>query len=374
MSTNTSGAGLSRSVILVLCSCSLLAAITSTQHYFNVPWTPHLTRDHQFYRFASRWLVWTNSSQLVIAVFVLWYASLDVERIWGSRKYASFLVVMAGLTTVLEALSLVLFSRAGLRTLPAGPFALTFAVIYQSHRLLPTLYHFQLLHPSLTLNNRFPLYLLSLLLLTSEPPSSVLLCLIGLLSSMAYSSGALPLSLRQWRIPQRVYDTLAQALGPFMGVGSAQRAPVRGTAVTPEEAMLQGLGLGSGGAGGATASAAEMFDVRAVRRRMVDGPTAAQRGGDDAPANAPAGGPPAAPAPTLAAAATVETRLPPITGTSFLQQWQAGLSGGQAAPSSEQVAELSSIFPHATRQAVILALQQNGLNTSRAAEALLTAS
>ncbi|GAA5952727.1 hypothetical protein JCM21900_000419 [Sporobolomyces salmonicolor] len=372
MSTNTSGAGLSRSVVLVLCSCSLLAALTTTQHYFNVPLTPHLTRDHQLYRFALRWLVWRNSSQLVIAAFVLWYASLDVERIWGSRKYASFLVVMAGLTTVLEALSLVLFSHAGLRILPAGPFALTFAVVYQSHRLLPTLYHFQLLHSSLTLNNRFPLYLLSLLLLTSEPPSSVLLCLIGLLSSMAYSSDALPLSLRQWRIPQRVYDTLAQALGPLMGVGSAQSAPVRGTAVTPEEAMLQSLGLGNGGAGGPAASAAGMFDVRAVRRRMADRPTPARRGGDAA-ANALTESPPAVPALPLAAAATVETRWPHMTGTSFLQQWQAGLSGGQAAPSSEQIAELSGIFPHATRPAIILALQQNGLNTTRAAEALLTA-
>jgi hypothetical protein len=82
---------LSTGLLLTLCGCSLLAAITTNQHYFNVPFYghPHIFRDHQFWRFATRLFIWTNSSEVLLSVFVMWYSSLEVERIWGSRKFAA---------------------------------------------------------------------------------------------------------------------------------------------------------------------------------------------------------------------------------------------------------------------------------------------
>lgn len=73
-----------------MCGGSLLAAVTTTQHYFNAPvyGHPHIFRDHQFWRFATRWFAWTNTTEVVLSVLVLWYSSLEVERLWGSRKFA----------------------------------------------------------------------------------------------------------------------------------------------------------------------------------------------------------------------------------------------------------------------------------------------
>ncbi|GAA6008759.1 hypothetical protein JCM11491_003424 [Sporobolomyces phaffii] len=375
MASTLVGAPVSKGLIVSLCGCSLLAAITTTQHYFNVPvfGYPHISRDHQFWRFATRWFVWTNSSEVLLAVFILWYASLEVERIWGSRKFASFLVSVLALSSAIEVVALVIFSRAGLRSLPAGPFALIFAIVYQSHRLVPSLYTFELFHPRILLNNRYPLYVLSLLLLTSQPPVSALLGLCGILASALYTSTALPLWFRHWRLPTRVYDTLGKALSPLLGQNRPYR---RSNIVTFEEAMLEGLGgvateqifgtatgaRGPGGPAGTLEAGGGGGGGNAVRRRsavQLDRATPTPSPRPDAPAPPP---PPAA---------RSATRLPPISGASFLSEWQAGLSGGAPQPSSEQVAELTAIFPHVARPEIVRALQENEMSVVRAAESLV---
>ncbi|GAA5976655.1 hypothetical protein JCM5350_006711 [Sporobolomyces pararoseus] len=368
MASTLVGAPVSKGLILTLCGCSLLAAITTNQHYFNVPFYghPHIFRDHQFWRFATRLFVWTNTSEVLLCVFIMWYSSLEVERLWGSRKFASFLVVVAILSSIFEVLALLLFSRSCLPSLPAGPFALIFAIVYQSHRLVPTLYTFELFHPLLLLNNRYPLYVLSLLLLTSQPPASTILGLCGILASSLYTSNALPLWLRKWTLPTRVYDTVGKAISPLMGQNRPYR---RSNIVTYQEALLESLGgvaaeqifggagtRGGGGGGGLNVEGGG----NAVRRRsavQLDRTTPSQI---PRPGAVPAPPPPPR-----------TSRLPPISGASFLSQWQAGLTGSTSRPSNEQIAELTAIFPHASRAEIIQALQENEMNVMRAAESLV---
>ncbi|GAA6064239.1 hypothetical protein JCM10212_006368 [Sporobolomyces blumeae] len=367
MSSNLVGAPVSKGILVTLCCGSLLAAITTTQHYFNVPCFghPHIFRDHQVWRFATRWCVWSNSADLLVAVFVQWYSAAELERIWGSRKFASFLVVMAGVTTVVELVALVLFARSGLDTLPAGPFALTFAVVYQSYRTVPVTYTFELFHPILTLSNRYAFYAFCLLLATSQPPRSLILAVAGIVASTLYTSNALPLRVRQWRIPKRLYSRLGQALTPLFG---RDRPVRRGTAVTFDGALLQSLG-----ADGASQIIERTVVGRAATARTAGEPRQTAPAPDAATAGAPPPrperrAPPSVPPPPPRTSAS---RIPPIVGASFLSQWQAGLSGGPAQPSNEQIAELSNVFPHATRQEVIRALQENDLSVSRAAAALV---
>ncbi|BGP18988.1 hypothetical protein JCM10213_002592 [Rhodosporidiobolus nylandii] len=384
------GAPVSRALITTLAVASTLAAVTSTQPYFNLPLVPHLSRDHQFWRFLVAPFVFSNSSELFLAVLVLWYASPGVERMFGTRKFASFLVVITAATTVLTALLLSLgwqATRGRFNSLPSGPFAVTFAIVYQSHRLVPTLYHFRLFHPILSLTNRFPLYVLSLLLFTAQPPSSMLLSTLGLLASPAWSANFL--SLRSFRLPPRFYSALARAGKSIFG-DPARMKVKRGNAVTMEEAMLQTLLGASGGVGGGVASAGG-FDVSALRGAAPRRPStataataAAAPAAPAAPTAAPAadaaeaneGVAAALPIPTQPAAPPAEQvppllQVPRIPGASFLRQWQAGLTGAAEGPSPEQIAELQAIFPHHTRQAVVAALQANGHSVARAAEALV---
>ncbi|GAA6041264.1 hypothetical protein JCM8097_001304 [Rhodosporidiobolus ruineniae] len=388
------GAPLSRALIATTVVTSVLAAITSTQQYLAVPLVPHLSRDHQFFRLVGHHFAFSNSSELFLAVLVLWYASPGVERMWGSRKYASFLLVTTALSTVISTLLLVFGWRVTggrFNVLPSGPFAITFAIVAQNHRLIPTLYHFQLFHPSFSLTNRFPLYLLSLLLSTSQPPVSLLLAVIGLTSSLAYTSNFL--AMRDYRLSPRLYAALARPGKRIFG-DPAKWKVKRGTTVTPEEAMLTAL-VGASGSVGAGAAGGS-FDLAALRG-AAQRRTSVQAGGAGAEPTAPANGEelveereadegvaaspisPASPArPTAEAAAappvvTADRPMPRIPGTSFLRQWQAGLTGAAEAPSAAQIAELTAIFPHHTRPAIIAALQENDYSTSRAAEALLLA-
>lgn len=84
-------------------------------------------------------------------MLLLFYTSIPVERSFGSRKFAvsfrlssrtppqspidnsappqSFLVVNVVLATVLEFVALILGSRLGFHTIPAGPFATIFSIL-----------------------------------------------------------------------------------------------------------------------------------------------------------------------------------------------------------------------------------------------------
>ncbi|GAA6006224.1 hypothetical protein JCM10207_000567 [Rhodosporidiobolus poonsookiae] len=407
------GAPVSKALIASLVVASVTAAVTQQQHRFHLPLVPHLVRDHQFYRFLVHNAIYANSSELFLAVLLLWYSAPTVERMWGTRKFANFVLVATAFSTALTALVLLLGWRltgGRFNSLPAGPFAPTFALIYQAHRLVPTLYHFKLFHPSLSLTNRFPLYLLALLLLTSQPPASALLSTLGLLSSLAYTSNLL--SLASYRLPKRLYAALARLSKPVFGDPSAVRVR-RANVVTPEEAMLAALlgtgggvvigGAGGGGAGGGVAGIDLAAGLRGQATAVQPRPPTQPRGTNAAAARAPVAeaavdgeaeqrrsadevdeadatspvSPTGGDAPPAAAATdqalSPERALPRIAGANFLQQWRAGLTGGDERPTQEQINELHAIFPHHTRRAVAAALQQNGLSRSRAAEALLLA-
>lgn len=75
-------------LIVSITFVSVLAAITSTQQYLNIPLVPHLTRDKQFFRLLTSHLAFTNSSEVFLAVLILWYSGPGVERIWGTKKLA----------------------------------------------------------------------------------------------------------------------------------------------------------------------------------------------------------------------------------------------------------------------------------------------
>ncbi|GAA6056194.1 hypothetical protein JCM3770_004257 [Rhodotorula araucariae] len=381
MSANSlAGAPLSRALIVTLVVTSTLAAVTANQHLFHLPLAPHLQRDHQVYRLVAHHLVFANSAELFLGVLVLWQTSMGVERVFGTKKYASFLVITTTFSTVLSFVLLIVGSivtRGRLNVFPAGPFAITFAILYQSHRLHPTLYTFTIFHPLLTLTDRFPVYLLAVLLALSQPPSTLLLALIGLASSAAWTADAL--GLKRYRLPRRVYTALSR-LAPADGALDRLR---RGTAVLPEEALIGGLAVGIGGLAtvrDATAvTPAGVGDEPAAGRRTVrpvpDVAAPAARGGDTVAGGEVAEeadadpGPHHAPVPPPTASARP---LPPISGASFLRQWQAGLTGAPEGPTAAQIAELSGIFPHHSRPAIIAALQTTGHDVTRAAEMLLS--
>ncbi|BGP29401.1 hypothetical protein JCM10296v2_001140 [Rhodotorula toruloides] len=363
------GAPVSKALLTVTVACSIVAAVTSTQHLFHLTLVPHLLRDHQFYRLIAHHFVYANSAELLLGTLLLWQTSAEVERLFGTRKFANFVTITTAFSTVATAVALLLgarLSRGQFNSFPSGPFAATAAVLYQSHRLVPPLYHFRLFHPLLTFSNRFAVYLLAVLLFTSNLPSSAVLGVIGVSSSLAYTSDFL--SMRRYRTSRRVYKSLARIGGLVLRTDDGTQIR-RGTAVTAEEVLLQALAAAQGGAAGAVGGGLEASALRGLTQRAAQ--PAPEEATAVAPAPAEAAEPAESPAAPTPAAPTTPSRAPRM---GFLRQWQAGLTGAPEGPTAAQIAELTAIFPHYTRQAIVTALQENELDVTRAAEALLAAS
>lgn len=139
------------------------------------------TFEPQYWRLIASHLAFGASSDLLIALILLYNVAIPVERRFGSIKFAvsgpvsslapplapswrdapplfvlqayhepivlrvqSFLVASFLVATILEFASLLLFYKAGVNHMVPGPLAVTFSVLYQYWRILPAAYRFRI--------------------------------------------------------------------------------------------------------------------------------------------------------------------------------------------------------------------------------------
>ncbi|MCJ1443648.1 MAG: hypothetical protein MMC23_004148 [Stictis urceolatum] len=154
-----------------------------------------------------------------------------IERLWGSRKFASFLFTLYPLASLIPPLLLALAVRplsfSLVNALPAGPTTLVFALLAQYQAAIPTVYKWRLVTGSgtnaggnvgrnapgqgqadsagiqsvLTFSDKTTTYLLALQLALSQLPGSALAALVGYGLGVAYRNGVLPERLVEWRLP-----------------------------------------------------------------------------------------------------------------------------------------------------------------------------
>ena len=189
------GTPFTRLLIFGIVATSVLASLTGTKQRFHVQLRPHLVAYHQFARVALWQLIYSNSGELLFAAAAL-YNLRVVERMFGTRKFASLvLVAWAGtsiatvvLLAVLNALLLGASGGAGRLVgpgggddqaglaaaaavgaggdpavaagiagwgrgwnyLPPGPTAVVFALLAQYHAAVPSIYNIRFLSSSLS--------------------------------------------------------------------------------------------------------------------------------------------------------------------------------------------------------------------------------
>ncbi|KAI5478771.1 hypothetical protein MNV49_004597 [Pseudohyphozyma bogoriensis] len=207
------GAPISKAFIIGLGCTTLGAAATGRQYLLDVPLSPHLTRDHQFWRIPLHHLAYANSSELFLGIIVLFFTAVSVERMFGSVKFGSFLVVVTALSTVLELVVLLLFAKTSFTKLPAGPFAITCAIAYQYIRIVPSTFHWKFF--SIDVSSNFGLYVVLSQLVTSQTPSTILVSLVGILSSYLYRANFL--RVRSYRLSGGMVFLLSKLFAPLIG-------------------------------------------------------------------------------------------------------------------------------------------------------------
>ncbi|KAI1820028.1 hypothetical protein F4861DRAFT_524735 [Xylaria intraflava] len=207
-------APVTRSLVYGLIGISVAVSLLDIKHYFYILVDLHLWRFHQIWRALIYQLCYTNSSEVLFAAMTL-YNMRSVERLWGPRKYATFVFVAFLLTSVLlpAILALVLrpLSLGVLNFIPAGSTPIIFAVLAQYHAMIPHIYKYRIAtsisnssndqFQGLTFSDKSYRYFLAMQLALFQWPGSLLAALIGWIVGYAWRMEVLPRSLMRWRIP-----------------------------------------------------------------------------------------------------------------------------------------------------------------------------
>ncbi|KAH0290939.1 hypothetical protein M436DRAFT_36571 [Aureobasidium namibiae CBS 147.97] len=210
LASGFSNAPLSKYLVMAVVVGSLLASITDTKHLLFIMVKPHISDYRQLWRCMIWPLVYTNSTEVLFAAMIL-YQLRVIERLWGSRKFASFLLSTLPYTVLLPPLLLILIIRPlsfyNINYLPAGPTAFVFALLAQYHAAIPYMYKYQLSasdspqsSSAINLTSKSTSYLLPLQLALSQLPGSAIVAAVGWLVGYAYRRDILP-GAAAWRIP-----------------------------------------------------------------------------------------------------------------------------------------------------------------------------
>ncbi|KAI5239545.1 hypothetical protein E4T43_06657 [Aureobasidium subglaciale] len=210
LASGFSNAPLSKYLVMAVVAGSLLASITDTKHLFWILVKPHISDYRQLWRCLTWPLVYTNSTEVLFSAMTL-YQLRVIERLWGSRKFASFLLSTLPYTVLLPPLLLVLVVRPlsfyNINYLPAGPTAIVFALLAQYHAAIPYMYKYQLsasdspqTSSAINLTSKTMSYVLPLQLALAQLPGSAIVAGVGWLIGYAYRREILP-GAATWRIP-----------------------------------------------------------------------------------------------------------------------------------------------------------------------------
>ncbi|KAF2642653.1 hypothetical protein P280DRAFT_497436 [Massarina eburnea CBS 473.64] len=221
-------APVSRFLVFSAVIVSLLVSLTDTRYYLHIEVVPHLWGYAQFWRVGVWQTCFTNSTEVLFAVLSL-YNLRVIERLWGSRKFASFLLATLPYTTLLPPLILTFILRplsfGRINYLPAGPTPLIFALLANYYAAIPYTYRYKvspyttstsststqsstpststptsIWAKSLTFTSKSATYLAPLQLALSQFPGSLLGAAVGWAVGTAYRRDMLP-GASSWRLP-----------------------------------------------------------------------------------------------------------------------------------------------------------------------------
>jgi hypothetical protein len=219
-----------RALLMTSILLSILASTLSYQHLLPIKPTPHLWPYLQFSRLLTYQLAYTSSTELLFST-VLIYQFRVLERLWGSRKFASFVAVVSWVNlsvTPLMVLVLKVGTLGWYNYLPAGLTGLVFALLAAWAEEVPRIYRYKIATgglmtrnaaatssegegtsttqslgeiPGLVLSDKSTTYLLAAQLALSQFPYSLLPAAVGWTVGTAWIGELLPGRLGRWRVP-----------------------------------------------------------------------------------------------------------------------------------------------------------------------------
>ncbi|KAL4945393.1 hypothetical protein BDV06DRAFT_184820 [Aspergillus oleicola] len=233
---------LTKSLLIYTIASSIALALFDIKHLPSIQINPHLFPYGQFWRCAV-WQIagFANSTEALFAALLVYHLRV-VERAWGGRKVATFILTTLPYTTLLPPLLLTLvlkpLSLGKINYLPSGPTGTIFALLAQYHASIPSTYRYTIStttsssspspspsttpnHPqpdaptsnsssikksiTLSLTDKSTTYLIALQLALSQVPYMLLPAVIGWIVGVAWRAELLPfvagVGSGSWRVP-----------------------------------------------------------------------------------------------------------------------------------------------------------------------------
>jgi len=334
-------APVSKGIMLWLAAVSVLSGIFDIKYYFHLQLVPHISAHHQYWRLLTHHLACQSFSHLLVTELLIYNVGIQIERFFGSVKFASFITVSALVATVVEFGSLFLLNNLGLNVIPASPIALLFSVLYQFSRIVPAIYHFRIF--GLEFNNKSFTYLLAAQIAFSTIPGSLVAAASGVVTGQLYRADIF--NLKTYQLPPRLTH-LSSRIAPYV-IGST-RPPRRTNRALHDGSRVSFASLSRASASG-TADGDEGPITTARRSSSSTSRLSAGGRGDNS-----SGG----------------------TTTSVMRDWvneltgRDGTSPGLRIPNEAEITQVSAMFPNVGRETVVGALQRSS-TTESAIETLL---
>ncbi|EXJ70727.1 uncharacterized protein A1O5_05717 [Cladophialophora psammophila CBS 110553] len=209
---------ITRLLVLTSIGVSILVSTLSIQYLLPIKPHPHLWPYLQFSRLLTYQAAYTTSTELLFST-VLLYQFRVLERIWGSRKFASFVAVVLWCNVVVVPLLVVVLKLGTLgwyNYVPSGSTGLVFALLSAWAEEVPRIYRYKIATtspaatttgggreqvPGVVLSDKSTTYLLAAQLALSQFPYSILPAAVGWTVGTAWMGELLPGGLGRWRIP-----------------------------------------------------------------------------------------------------------------------------------------------------------------------------
>ncbi|KAJ5138591.1 uncharacterized protein N7515_003439 [Penicillium bovifimosum] len=147
LTSGLTNAPLTKSLLIYTVASSVALSLFDIKHLAVINISPHFWPYAQFWR-ALVWQIagFTNSTEALFAAMLIYHLRV-IERAWGKRKMATFLLTILPYTTILPPLLLTLLRPLTLNTinyLPCGPVPTIFALLAQYYITIPHTYRYRL--------------------------------------------------------------------------------------------------------------------------------------------------------------------------------------------------------------------------------------
>ncbi|KAF9888026.1 hypothetical protein FE257_009416 [Aspergillus nanangensis] len=138
---------LTKLLLIYTIASSVALSILDLKHLPTIHVVPHVWQYGQFWRlFIWQIAGFTNSTEALFAAMLAYHLRV-VERAWGKRKMATFILTTLPFTTFLPPLLLMLVLRPlslnRYNYLPSGPTATIFALLAQYHASIPHTFRYR---------------------------------------------------------------------------------------------------------------------------------------------------------------------------------------------------------------------------------------